>query len=167
MSESRYYSLHNLLHNMFVFQSRLWCCDNHERPAAQARRCFQMKSCQIVFDAPLCGWEPARLLRCPPGAGEQSGFGISHSLSSQGLWPSAVSTANCSLTYPRPCCLANYEYSAAVKVILSDMQLSSRIVSAVLFGAFWREDLTRTWPFYSFTSRFAHVWWQQSDHKMT
>lgn len=62
--------------------------------AARARRCFWMKSCQIVFDS-LCA---GRFLRCPRGAWEQSGFGISHSLSSQGLWPSADFTANCSLT---------------------------------------------------------------------
>lgn len=35
--------------------------------------------------------------------------------------------------YPLLCCLANYEYSTAMKVILSDMQLSSHIVSAVPF----------------------------------
>lgn len=36
--------------------------------------------------------------------------------------------------YPR--CLTNYEFSTAMKVILSDMQLSSHIVSVVLFVAF-------------------------------
>lgn len=66
-----------------------------EQGCTSQRRSW-MKSCHIVFDAPVFV-RAGRLLRCPRGAGEQSGFGISHSLSSQGLWLSADFTANCSL----------------------------------------------------------------------
>lgn len=119
---------------MFLFQMiklQAWHWNNLHCSTAEARRCFWMKSCQIVFSRPsLLVQSATRLRRCPRGAGKQSGFGTSHSLSSQGLWSSADYTTNCSL-YPRPC-LANYEYSLAMNVILSDMQLSIQIMSPVL-----------------------------------
>lgn len=106
--------------------------------AAKARRCFfWMKSCQIVFDALSVG-------ESRPGSfaalqAQRSRLALAfHTRSAvkacdrpQTLQPTAPS-------YPRPSCLANYEYSAAMKVILSDMQLSSQIVSAALFVVFER-----------------------------
>lgn len=40
--------------------------------------------------------------------------------------------------------MPNYEYSVAMKVILSDMQLSSQIMSVVLFVVVEGRKLTRT-----------------------
>lgn len=77
-----------------------WCQDNH-RAVLHERgdvsrwspvRLFLMPSSLVRADW-LCG--------CPQGAQEQSGSGISHSLNSQGLWPSTDFTANWSLT-PSP-----------------------------------------------------------------
>lgn len=56
----------------------------------------EMRSLVRLFLRPSLLVSTTRLLRCPRGAGEQSGFGTSHSLSSQGLWPSADYTTNCS-----------------------------------------------------------------------
>lgn len=133
--------------------SRLWCFNNHERPA-EARRCFfgMKSSCQIAFDALSVG-ESRRLLRCPPGSGEQSGFGISHSLNSQGLWPSADSTANCSLI-PSPLLFGQlwifdcYESNSVRHATVQPHSVSGAVCRM------WRETLTRTSPFFSSTIRF-------------
>lgn len=105
-------------------------------------------SCQIVFDA-LCVGESRRLLRCPPGSGEQSGFGISHSLNSQGLWPSADSAANSSLI-PSPLLFGQlwiFERRESNSVRHATVQPHS--VSAVVWTTCWG-DLARTSPLFSF-----------------
>lgn len=113
-----------------------------------------MKSCLIVFDALSVGEVQA------------SSFAAL-----QALWSSlalafhtrsAVKACDCPQTLQPtapliPCCLANYEYSA-MKVILSDMQLSSQIVSAVLFGVFeGRIPLGRVYSS-PFNIRFSLTW---------
>lgn len=68
----------------------VWGCTGQEIVVGEVlSHCFW---CALCWPAPSV----------PSGCREQSGFGISHSLSSQGLWPSADFTANCSLT---PCTL--------------------------------------------------------------
>ena len=85
------------------------------------------------------------------------------------LWHFTLAQQSRPVTVPRlynqllprplaPCCWANYEYSVSMKVILSDMQLSSRIVSAVLFvvseGSIF-QGRDRSDP-----ADFRYVWWQ-------
>lgn len=111
-------------------------------------RAWMKSSCQIVFDA-LCVGESRRLLRCPPGSGEQSGFGISHSLNSQGLWPSADSAANSSLI-PSPLLFGQlwiFERRESNSVRHATVQPHS--VSAVVWTT-WRGDLARTSPLFFF-----------------
>lgn len=104
--------------------------------AARARRCFLwMKSCQIVFDALSVGEGQAGSFAALQAKGSSLALAF-HTRSAvkacdrlQTLQPTAP-------LHPHPCCLANYEYSAAMKVILSDMRLSGQIVSAVLFVVF-------------------------------
>ena len=158
MSESSYYSLHNLFHKMFVFQRGLRCCDNHECPALHQKPGDVFGwSLVRLFLTPSLLVRAGRLLRCPPGAGEQSGFGISHSLSSQGLWPSADSTANCSLI-PSPLLFGQLwifscSESNSVRHATVQPDSVSRAVCSV-----WRENLTRTRPFISFTIRFFYIY---------
>lgn len=109
-----------------------------------------------LFLMPSLFVRAGRLLRCPPGAGEQSGFGISHSLSSQGLWPSADSAANCSLT-PSPllfCQLWIFSCYESNSVRHAAVQPDS--VSGVVCSVRGK-NLARTWPFSSSTITFSHV----------
>lgn len=128
-----------------MIMEKSWCCDHHadERLSA-ARGCFWMKSCQIVFDALSVGESrPAPSL--PSRRREQSGFGISHSLSSQGLWPSADFTTNCSLI-PWPLLLGQlwifscYESNSVRHATVQPDSVSGIVCSI------WREALSRTWP---------------------
>lgn len=93
---------------------------------------FWMKSCQIVFDAPLCCGAPSLPSR------RRGAVWLWHFTLAQQSRPVTIRRLyNQLLPQPlAPCCWANYEYSVAMKVILSDMQLSSRIVSVVLFVVF-------------------------------
>lgn len=112
-------------------------------------------ACHIVFDA-LSAGESRRLLRCPPGSGEQSG--LSHSLSSQDPWASAHSAANCSLA-PRLFCWANYEYSSRHEsnsvrhATVRPHSVSSAVCSV------WGEKLTKSSPSLSFVIRLGDKIW--------
>lgn len=76
------------------------------------------------------------LLRCPQGAGGSSLALAFHTRSTVKACDRPQTLPPTAPLYPRPCCLANYEYSVAMKVILSDMQLSSQIMSVVSFAVF-------------------------------
>lgn len=155
MSENSYYSLHKLTQKTLLLHSAAGFDVSIITSVQQKPEdvFFGMKSsCQIVFDALSVG-ESRRLLRCPPGSGEQSGFGISHSLNSQGLWPSADSTANCSLI-PSPLLFGQlwifdcYESNSVRHATVQPHSVSGAVCRM------WRETLTRTSPFFSSTIRF-------------
>lgn len=109
------------------------------------------------FWCPVCWWEqaapslPSRLSRA---------VWLWHFTLAQQSRPVTVCRLHSQLLAhsPRLCCLANYEYSSAMRVILSDMQLSGHIVSALQFGVREGETSART----SALSCYAdHIWCQK------
>lgn len=105
----------------------------HSRASAQSQKMFLDEVLSDCFWFPLCWREPA---------GSSAALGVhGSSLALAFHTRSAVKACDRLQTlpptaplHPRSCCLANYEYSLAMKVILSDMQLSSGIMSGVLFA---------------------------------
>lgn len=145
MSENSRHSLHNLFHKMFCFFGCTWRCSRLRRSCSSAATGWRRTSQKMCF----LGWSLVRFVFDALSVGE-SRPGSFAALQAQGSslalafhTRSAVKACDRPQTlqptaplYPRPCCLANYGYSAAMKVIPSDMQLSGQIVSALLFVAF-------------------------------
>lgn len=137
------------------------CCENPADERSSIERSQKIFLDEVLSD---CFW-------CPLCRGEQTGSFAA--LQAQGCslalafhTHSAVKACDRSQTlqptvpsYPHPCCWANYEYSVAMKVILSDMQLSSQIVSVVLFVVF--EGRISQGRDRSSPSDFRYVWWQK------
>lgn len=96
---------------------------------AEARRWEVLSDC---FWGPLCWWAQPGSFAALGVQGSSQALAL-HTRSAVKASDHPQTIPPTAPTYPRPCCLANYEYSLAMNVILSDMQLSIQILSAVLF----------------------------------
>lgn len=165
-----YFPPQNLMQNMFLLDSAA-CFDVETFKSRSQRRgrwrlggvgFFFFKVGDEVFLSdcfwcPVCWWEqaapslPSRLSRT---------VWLWHFTLAQQSRPVTVCRLHSQLLVcgPRLCCLANYEYSSTMRVILSDTQLSGHIVSGLLFGGREGETSARTWPLSRCT---YHVWCQK------